>query len=321
MKCFSSSVAAVAVTAMSCMAMSAPSFAQSKDDAIQRLEAKLDALAKENAALRDRVKRIEAAQLPKAPVRAASVGTTSNVRPAASKDAASTVLAADYAVKAPMRSNCPAQSWQGAYAGVHGGGVNYTANRTDQDAFTSTFATVVQKEWGGLLGGQIGYNWTSCNTLWGIEVDGSWASADVTTTSFPILPGIDLNVNSRFDGLVTGRARTGIVMDNLLLYLTGGVAGVHTRTIWTQNFFTPPPASLASAEIEDWRWGWVVGFGTEWKWSNRVNIRSEALYVDVPDRQNTVNIVPNVGAPFDSNFTRSDSMWIGRLGLNYRLGG
>jgi hypothetical protein len=51
--------------------------------------------------------------------------------------------------------------------------VNWTANRYDQDDLTITSGTVVQKKWGSLAGGQIGYNWTTCNTLWGIEVDGS----------------------------------------------------------------------------------------------------------------------------------------------------
>ena len=53
------SVAAVALAATSLAISPATSFAQSKDDAIQRLEARLDALAQENAALRDRVKEIE----------------------------------------------------------------------------------------------------------------------------------------------------------------------------------------------------------------------------------------------------------------------
>src|SRR5712692_7631174 len=159
---------------------------------------------------------------------------------------AGSASAADMAVKyrAPVKV-CAADWWRGGYIGINGGGVNYQANRTDSDDFLfGSSSTYVQKKWGYVVGGQIGYNWTTCNTLWGIEIDGDWGRADVTTTAFPAAAGFNLNVNSRFDGLVTGRARTGIVLDSLLLYLTGGVAAVHSRTTWTRAF--APPVVLPS---------------------------------------------------------------------------
>ena len=232
---------------------------------------------------------------------------------------AGSASAADMAVKyRPEVKRCAADWFRGGYIGVNGGGVNYTANRTDSDFFLlGSSSTYVQKKWGYVVGGQIGYNWTTCNTLWGIEIDGDWGRADVTTTAFPNFPGFNLNVNSRFDGLVTGRARTGIVLDSLLLYLTGGVAAVHTRTTWTRAF-TPPP-SLNQVEFQDWRWGWVAGFGTEWAWSDRVSIRSEVLYVDVADREYSASFAgPAAFGTF--RFTNSDSMWISRVGINVKFG-
>jgi outer membrane immunogenic protein len=304
---------------------------------MQRLEAKLDALVKkkldalvkENAALRDRVKRLETTgYAPATPVRVASrSNSASDALPVASNNAARTAHAANMPVKAagPAQVNCPAHAFKGGYVGIHGGGVNYTANRTDNDDFIITFGgTYVQKKWGGLIGGQIGYNWTTCALLWGVEVDGSWARADVTTRNLPnIIPDAQLSVNSRFDGLITARARTGFVVENMLFYLTGGAAAVRTRTIWTENFI---PDSFSNVEIKDWRWGWVAGFGSEWAWSDRVSLRSEVLYVDVPDREYTTTPVvtgpvPGVGFAGPALFTHSDSMWISRVGLNYRFAG
>ncbi len=237
---------------------------------------------------------------------------------------AGSASAADMAVKyrAPVKV-CAADWWRGGYIGVNGGGVNYTANRTDSDDFLfGSTSTYVQKKWGYVVGGQIGYNWTTCNTLWGIEIDGDWGRADVTTTAFPNTAGFNLSVNSRFDGLVTARARTGIVMDSLLLYLTGGVAAVHTRTTWTRGvpaFFDAVTPLTTTAENKDWRWGWVAGFGTEWAWSDRVSIRSEVLYVDVADREYSASFAgPAAFGTF--RFTNSDSMWISRVAINWKFG-
>jgi outer membrane immunogenic protein len=217
---------------------------------------------------------------------------------------------ADLPVKAPWRPTCPAPWFAGAYAGVNGGAVLWTANRTDQDGVIIDTTTVGQKTVGGIVGGQVGYNWTRCNTLFGIEVDGDWSSAKVTTRFLPNTPGVDVNVTSRFDGLVTGRARAGVVLDDFLLYVTGGIAGGHFGTTWTN--FTPPV--LLQADIGEWAWGWVAGFGTEWAWSDRMTLRAETLYIDFVDREHNV---PTLLA----NFTHVDSMWLTRVGVNVKFGG
>ena len=215
---------------------------------------------------------------------------------------------------APMAPPCAAARFQGGYIGVSGGGVNYEANRTDLDGFlTGDRATYVAKDWGGIAGAQAGYNWTTCNTLWGIEVDGSWVGAKAETRLVPNLaPGDDFSVNSRFDALVTGRVRTGVVLDNLLLYVTGGVAGGHFKTDWNSAF-----DGFATATIKEWRWGWVAGFGTEWAWTPNVSLKSEVLYVDFVDREKRVLFADD----FARNFKHSDSAWISRIGINVKFGG
>src|SRR5947209_8505589 len=67
--------------------------------------------------------------------------------------------AADYPVRGAVRVGCPAAAFDGAYIGANGGGAWWSTNRTDQDAVVGEVTTYNQKTAGGILGGQLGYNW------------------------------------------------------------------------------------------------------------------------------------------------------------------
>ena len=212
---------------------------------------------------------------------------------------------------APVAPPCAAARFQGGYVGISGGGVNYEANRSDLDGFLFDEGTHVSKKWGGIVGAQAGYNWTTCNTLWGVEVDGSWVGAKATSRLFPEAIGGEVSVTSRFDTLVTGRVRTGVVLDNLLLYVTGGIAGGHFKTDWINSF------DGFAVTTKEWRWGWTAGFGTEWAWTPNVSLKSEVLYVDFVDRDHRAAFADG----FAFNFKHSDLAWISRVGLNVKFGG
>jgi outer membrane immunogenic protein len=192
--------------------------------------------------------------------------------------------AADLPVKggpAPVmaRPACAAQWWQGGYIGVNGGGTHYTANRTDQDEVLVDTATYVQRDWGGTVGGQIGYNFAKCQTLWGVELDGNWASNDIHTQLIPnASPLLNINIQTRFDAIATARLRAGIVVDDILIYVTGGLAGGHFKTTYQNQFLGIPgavPGFNFQAEFNEWRLGWVGGVGVDWKWTDRWSVRSE----------------------------------------------
>jgi outer membrane immunogenic protein len=59
-------------------------------------------------------------------------------------------------------------------------------------------------------------------------------------------------------------------------------------------------------------------FGAEWAWTPNWSVRTEILYADFPDRERRFLFAPPAGF---ANFTESDSMWITRVGVNYRFGG
>lgn len=337
-------VTACAVASLCVLASAGKSQAQSKEDLLARLEAKIDALSKEaakrdaltkelskeNASLRDRVRRIETSRpLAAAPPRQAAVSPSAAPAPASASVLSEPVRAAQaaaYAVKAAAMSDCPAARFQGGYVGVHGGSTSYTANRADLDGYllfpAPVTVTAVAKSWGGVVGGQAGYNWSRCNALFGIELDGSWTSAEASMRVVNT-PGIGTNViadvTSRLHGIGTARGRAGVVVDNLLLYLTGGIAVARTETTWTSNFLgiVIPPEALSS---NTWRYGWVGGFGAEWALTDRLSVRSEALYIDLVDRNYTLDspiLSPVVGQQF--NFKNSDSIWSARVGMSYKL--
>jgi outer membrane immunogenic protein len=216
----------------------------------------------------------------------------------------------------PFRSPPPACTtnwWQGWYLGLNGAAGGYTAYRTDQDAklILTNVATYTQKQsgiFGG--GGQVGYNWTTCHGLFGIEVDGDDGSIVASTGVLPNSPIADISVTSRLNALVTARARAGIVVDNTwLLYATGGVASVHTLTTYL---------NIAGDQFtfSDWRWGWTAGVGAELRVSDNISLRSEMLYVGVADRTYTF-VSPTLGV---GHFTHSDLIWLARIGVNVKLG-
>jgi outer membrane immunogenic protein len=286
-------------------------------DVLARLEAKLDAIEKENAALRERIRRIETRSERGAAASEPPKRAVATVQPAvAVGHVAASAQAAAPAYVRPS-SECGAYRFSGVYAGVHGGVVNYQATRTDMDGYLTAPAantpSLSTTAWGGEIGGHLGYNWTNCNTLFGVEIDGSWAEA-TATRNLVTLPGIVAQVKSELDVYGTARARAGLVLDNMLLYATGGLAWAHTRTTWRTNFIGFGPNE--SLQSSDWIWGGAAGFGAEWAWTDRLSLRAETLYLAFADREYLLRS-PTLGRV---DFANSDSMWVTRAALNYRFG-
>ncbi len=228
--------------------------------------------------------------------------------------------AADLPVKAapaPCNCTCDAAQFGGWYVGVSGGAAKHIANRTDQDGFLDgSAAAFVTEKWGGIVGGTVGWNIARCRTLWGIEIDGSWVSTDKTLVLDPNGGvGAQESLRNRMDALLTARFRAGVALDNVLLYLTGGLAAARFRTTWEDLNGGATPLDVRT--FSEWRLGWVAGFGTEWAWTPNWTIKSEVLYANFADRERSVTF-----AGFGpATFTHSDAVWVTRIGLNYKFGG
>jgi outer membrane immunogenic protein len=175
----------------------------------------------------------------------------------------------------------------------------------------------------GINGGpQIGYNWQRGCTVFGFEADWSWTDLRASEIQLdgdqPPLPTDSVTVDSRLRWFGTARLRTGIVVDNLLLYVTGGFAYANFQRTW--SFFEDGPATLGVFKSDRTRWGWTAGVGTEWQWAPNWSIKSEFLYMRFEKDHFTVagdGVIGALGAAY--RLDSDDSLWITRVGLNYRF--
>jgi len=200
-------------------------------------------------------------------------------------------------------------AFQGFYVGAQAGFAEYTAHPNDLDGFFTDNAgwTATDSRFTG--GVTLGYNWQrTCGTLFGVEADWSWGNLKATIADNPNGGGLTIdNMTSSIQSYGTLRTRTGLVIDNLLLYLTGGLA---IATIDFEGRDTSIPFSFS-----DTRWGWTTGVGTEWALGRNLTFKSEILYLSFEDKHHS--FVTPAGTRFD--FTTEDSLWVGRAGINYKF--
>jgi outer membrane immunogenic protein len=216
---------------------------------------------------------------------------------------AHTALAADMPVKAPPLAP-PVTNWAGFYVGAHGGWGSAQFTGTYDDG--GDFGPMDFPVRGGVLGGQIGYNFQFGRIVHGVELDGSWANinGDVVDND-----GDRREFKTNFLGSL--RYRGGITADNVLLYSTIGLG--YARSKFTVTGDVPSPASVQMN-----RWGLVTGLGAEWALAPNWSVRAEYLYYYFGK---TVGI-PNLSSDSEpTDFVRIDGINVVRVGANYRFGG
>jgi outer membrane immunogenic protein len=224
------------------------SLAQSNDEALRRLEAKIDALSKENATLRDRVKNIETSRHAAA---AESTYTGPKNDPVQSATPASAVVvdqtaysarAAYYPVKAAPISVVPTFNWTGCYLGVHGGGGALNDSYTGRNGF------------GGLAGGQADCNYQITQLVFGIEGEASWSGLSNDNRVTTAGATTDTTTRNRWDADVA--LRIGIVTaDRVLPYAKvgaawGGFDYSSTTIVPTQQGSATLPGMLLGGGVE-----------------------------------------------------------------------
>jgi outer membrane immunogenic protein len=247
--------------------------------------------------------------------------------------AASPVDAADMAVKsAPIvAARPPCAQFGGFYVGGNVGYAYYGHNFHDRDAlgpFIDTGLSGLYRDtengWNG--GVQGGYNYQSGCTLFGVEADWNWS--DVRASSFnqdgdqfaggPPTDSVTLSSRMRWFGTV--RARSGVIVDNVLLYATGGLAYANFDRSF--RFFEDGPVTTGVFNSSQTKWGWTAGLGTEWAFAPNWSLKTEALYMQF--EKNTVTVIGNgvIGAlavPY--RLESQDHAFVSRIGVNYRFGG
>ena len=233
-------------------------------------------------------------------------------------------------VKAPVAVAPACANFGGIYIGAHGGWTYYDHHIKDRDQFTGNlvgnFDSATTTDSGWHAGGQVGYNWQRGCMVFGVQVDASWSNAEVEHlfTSGPAPAPNTAQWNSQMRWFGTLRSRTGVVVSDLLLYVTGGFAFANIdRDATFHN--GGAPGNTVSFSNSDTRWGFVVGAGTEWSLSPNWSFVGEVLYMGFKKDTQTI-VCPTAGfcgglLNVPARFEFQDSAWVGRVGLNYRFGG
>jgi outer membrane immunogenic protein len=277
-------VAALAVLAL--VFVPASVSAQSSDVILQRL----DALEKENAALRERMHKLERS---KHQVASEQPGTA--VTSAPPSGSALTAYAKAYPRAEAVSTS--ASRWNGFYIGAHGG---YAGGSFLPATITSGLATNVPLK-GGFGGLQTGYNYQFApHWLLGVEQDVSFGN--ISGSQSQSAPNPTITASTNYSGTV--RERFGYIWDRALLYETAGIAFANNKV----DLQVPATAVVSESHLE---FGVVLGAGIEWAIDPNLSVKVEYLYSYLSKEQYFA------ASPFTSAISWPIST--ARAGVNWRF--
>ncbi|MGE4250871.1 MAG: outer membrane protein [Parvibaculaceae bacterium] len=183
-----------------------------------------------------------------------------------------------------------AYDWTGPYIGLQGGyGWGKTDVTLDPAEDTTTPGALARGEIivdnldgeieaDGFIGGlHLGYNFQMDSLLLGLEGDIEYSDMSGKADIFQS-EGDDEPIGEArkdIDWLGSLRLRAGFTLDRALIYATGGLAAgeVESRS----------EAPNAFAKESDTEWGWTVGGGLEYAFSDALSGRIEYRYTDLDD--------------------------------------
>jgi outer membrane immunogenic protein len=229
--------------------------------------------------------------------------------------AANAASAADMGLPVKGRALEPEWNWSGFYAGLNAGYARGNTVWSDLDGALTAGGSIVNESNNGFVGGgQIGYNWQFRHAVIGLETDFNYFSLNQTTVFFSNNPGgaVPPSFHDSIHWFGTVRGRAGLAVDNVLTYVTAGLAYGRTN----HNFID---AAGANHDISTTKVGWVAGLGAEYALDPHWSVKAEVLYADLGKDQTTVPSVAFGNSP--SRFETMDTMWILRAGVNYKFGG
>lgn len=116
-------------------------------------------------------------------------------------------------------------NWTGFYAGAHLGGTWGTTEAFDNLGYNAVGDSWDADTSGFVAGVQLGYNWQAGPILFGIEGDvGNLGLTGSAPTNFPLV-GFDTSTQTEAEFYLTARGRLGFVVNDWLIYGTGGYFG------------------------------------------------------------------------------------------------
>jgi len=179
----------------------------------------------------------------------------------------SSLMADSYTRRPEAYAEVPFIGWTGFYMGGHVGGawsavdwanVNLTGERVNNDAS------------GFIGGGQLGYNKQFGNVVLGAEatLSGATLSDDFRSTK-PAAWTYSTDIGA----VATITGRLGFAVDQWLVYAKAGWAGGHVD-VSGRN-------AVDSFSLGDWRNGWTMGAGLEYKMTRNIGLGIEYSFIDL----------------------------------------
>jgi outer membrane immunogenic protein len=246
-------------------------------------------------------------------------------------------LAADMPLAPPPPVVIPVYSWTGCYIGANVGGhwgsdkITTTSSPNngaffgpDRAGYFDSLTPTTYHPQGVAGGVQGGCKLQAGNFVAGFEADADWLSGTFARTvvapANPVfLPaGTFLSNETKATFLGTVRARVGVAVNRMLLFVTGGAAfGTVNTTDSLGTIFGIATTSTTAKRI-----GWTVGGGIESALTDNWLLRAEYLYVDLGKfdaaMQCTAFFCPD---PADSVVHHKYTDHIVRAGISYKFGG
>jgi outer membrane immunogenic protein len=226
---------------------------------------------------------------------------------------------------APVFAQVPAFTWTGFYVGLNAG---YGWGDFKRDVASNpvgfitspainAFASRTTSADGFVGGGQIGYNYQFGSVVVGLEADIQFADIKKSIGPdqiFGLPPGNRLTSSSKLEWFGTVRPRLGFAFDRFLVYATGGLAYGSVKVSDSYAFVGGP----ALASSSDTRFGYALGGGVEYAFTNNLTLRAEYLYLDLGKKGYAS---PNVVgfANTDIQHNNKTTLSVVRAAVNYKF--
>jgi outer membrane immunogenic protein len=208
----------------------------------------------------------------------------------------------------------PGYGWSGLYYGVNAGYDYNTLTVTDRDYFDGLGDNSTRSN-GGMLGGQVGYNWQQRALVYGVEADLDGltnSKTDNNDTRNEEGSQAYAQIVSKLEALGSVRGRIGIAADPAWLYLTGGIAVAHVNDAYNDivdSEYWPSKGGV--------RFGFIGGVGVEWHASSRQTWKVEGLMYNLAENTSSETLEYGEGSyTYRQSFSNSGFMM--RVGLNFR---
>ena len=158
--------------------------------------------------------------------------------------------------------------WSGWFFGIKGGYATGDAQLVGLGGSSGDYTID-----GGVIGTMSGYNFQSGNIVYGIDMDSAFGNLEGTTSPANICASCTTEIN----WLSTFRGRVGVAMDNVLPFVTAGVAYGEVEV----NI--PAALNPGGGNRDDIFVGYVVGAGIDWAFNDEWTARLDYQYIDLGD--------------------------------------